>query len=90
MTARNDKKNEVEIEALFEHARIANHEMGVIKDHISEINGRIKGIETHVEWIRAIYDGWEDKVNKLDERIWWMLGTIVLGFLISIFLLFFK
>ena len=32
----------------------------------------------------------EAKVDKLDTRVWWLLGTVILGFLVSIALTLWK
>lgn len=57
---------------------VANHEMGIIKEDIAVI-------KTHANWIKEIYEGWEKKFDKLDNRVWWILGTIVVGFLANLY-----
>jgi len=74
------------IEELQKHAQVANEEMGDIKIQITEINGKIDNINQHVSWIKEIYDGWEKKIAKLDDRTWYILTAIVLGILIQILL----
>lgn len=66
-----------QIDALERHASVANEEMGIIKQDIAQI-------KVHVQWVRDIYDSWEKKVAKMDDRIWMILATIVIGFLATI------
>ena len=76
MTKSQTKKNTTDIEKLLashqEHLLIANQEMGVVK--------------TDISWLKESRK--EDRVvlDRVDSRGWWILGTIVLGFLISIYL----
>ena len=74
-----------DIKVLFGHAKIANEEMGVVKIQITEINGKIDNITDHITWIKQVYEGWEKKIDKIDERVWWILGTIILGFITTIY-----
>lgn len=57
------KQNTKDIEKLYDHAKIANEEMGVIKNDIA--------------WIKEV-------LEKVETRTWWILGTIILGFLANI------
>ena len=74
----NERQTEIN-EKVSKHLEIANQEMGAIKEDIAEI-------KVHVNWIREIYDSWEKRWDKLDNRIWLILSTIIIGFLISIYL----
>lgn len=65
-------------ENVEKHLAIANEEMGVIKEDIAEI-------KTHITWIKDVYGDWEKRWDKLDNRIWAILGTIVIGFLANIY-----
>jgi hypothetical protein len=50
-----------------------------------EVHERIKGLEVSVEEIKTNHlPHIQAKVDKIDERIWYILGTIILGFIISI------
>ena len=71
------KQNTKDIEKLYDHAKIANEEMGVIREDIAEI-------KAHVAWIREVYDSWEKRWDIVETRTWWILGTIILGFLANI------
>ena len=73
-----NQQNTDDIVKLYDHAKVANEEMSVIKEDIAEI-------KAHVNWIREIYGDWEKRWDKLDNRIWTILGTIILGFLISLY-----
>ena len=89
MTKKQTDKNTADIRKLLashqEHLKIANQEMGDVKSDIMLMKGDIATIKTHVEWVKKIYEGWEKKWDKLDNRTWAILGTIILGFLISLY-----
>jgi len=53
-----NEENRRDIERLFDHAEVANREMGVIKNDIG--------------WIKR-------KLEKVDNRNWWILGTVLVG-----------
>ena len=63
---------------------VSNHEMGVIKDDMSRVKEDIAEIKTHITWIKEVYGDWEKRWDKLDNRIWVVMGTIVTGTLLSI------
>ena len=57
--------------------QVSNHEMAAIKEDMAEI-------KAHVNWIREVYDSWEKRWDKLDNRIWAIIALTGLGTLISI------
>ena len=59
-----------DISKLYDHAKIANEEVGAIKEHIAVL-------ETNTKWIKEI-------LEKVDMRTWVILGTIIFGVLIQI------
>ncbi|MFA6459606.1 MAG: hypothetical protein WCV79_04425 [Candidatus Paceibacterota bacterium] len=59
-----------DIAKLYDHAKIANEEMCVIKEEISEI-------KTDMVWVK-------DFLKSQDSRLWWILATMVIGILIQI------
>ena len=64
------EKNDRDIEKLYDHAKVANEEMGKIREDVS-------GIKTDITWLR-------DGLNKVDIRSWWILGTVIFGIIIQI------
>ena len=66
------EENSKDIVQLYEHAKIANHEMGVIKEDIGVIQNDIK-------WILK-------SVEKSDARFWWIITTVIAGIVIPYFL----
>ena len=49
------------------------------------IKERITAVEVKLEELISNHlPHLESKVDKLDTRIWWLLSTVILGFLISI------
>ena len=66
-----NEKQDQQIEALFEHARIANEEMGIIRNDVG--------------WIKEKMECFEKRFDKLDNRIWWILSTVVVGFLANLY-----
>lgn len=89
MTRKQLNQNTDDIRALLashqEHLKIANQEMGDVKADIVLMKSDIATIKTHVEWVKNVYEGWEKKWDKLDNRIWTILATIILGFLVSLY-----
>lgn len=73
----NDIQQEIN-EKVAASLEVSNHEMGVIKEDIAEI-------KTHITWIKDVYGDWEKRWDKLDNRIWAILATIVIGFLANIY-----
>ena len=57
------QENSKDIEKLYDHAKVANHEMGVIKNDIA--------------WIKEV-------LEKVETRTWYILATIILGFVLNI------
>ena len=90
MTAKQTKKNSDDIRKLLashqEHLKIANQEMGEVKDDIMLMKADIATIKTHVEWVKKIYEGWEEKWEKLDDRVFYILTSVIVGFLGSLVL----
>ena len=88
MTKKQTDKNTSDIRKLLashqEHLKIANQEMGDVKSDMLLMKTDIAIIKEHVKWVKSIYEGWELKWDKLDNRIWWILGSVILGFLASI------
>ncbi len=71
-----DEKNkyyEDAIEELKAHAKVSNEEMGQVQQHLSVL-------ETDMKWIK-------DTVQKVDARMWLILGTIILGIVMQIALM---
>lgn len=65
-----NKETQAQINELKEHARVANEEMGVIK--------------TDIAWLKKSVEDIAKKVDKVDLRSWWILGSVVLAALIQI------
>ena len=63
-----------DINALYKHADIANQEMATIKSDVG--------------WIKEVMEKWEIRLEKLDERLWLILGGVVLTILVEILLKF--
>ena len=58
-----NKDHDEEIEELKNHARVANEEMGLIKQDIAIL-------KTDMAWVR-------DAFKTMDARVWWILGSII-------------
>ena len=55
-----------------------------IKERITAVEVKLEElISNHLPHLEA-------KVDKLDTRVWWLLGTVILGFLVSIALTLWK
>lgn len=61
-----------DIRRLYDHAKIANEEMGRVQKSIGII-------ETDLHWMK-------DKLEKVDGRSWWILGTVILGIIVQIYM----
>ena len=58
------------LETHEKHLLVANEEMGAIK--------------TDVAWIKEALNKFEARLDKLDVRIWWILGSVILAALAQI------
>lgn len=72
-----EENTQRDIDRLYDHANVANKEMGIIKESIGVIKRTQGVIENDICWIKR-------KVDKLDGRIWWILGTVIVGVLLII------
>lgn len=63
-------ENTKDIGKLYDHAKIANQEMGVIKEDIGVIQNDIK-------WIKQT-------VEKIDSKFWWIITAIIAGVVIPL------
>ena len=72
------KEYQKDIEQLYNHARVANEEMGVIKKDIVII-------KNDIVWIKEAMQETKKSLEKFDARTWTILATIVIGFLASIY-----
>lgn len=75
MTKAQTKQNTQDIRKLLashqEHLLIANAEMGVVK--------------TDIAWMKDKFEDFEKRFDKLDNRTWAILTTIVIGFLVNLY-----
>lgn len=69
-------KQQKDIDKLYDHAKVANEEMSVIKEDIAVI-------KTELVWVKT-------QLNRIDERAWWILSTVILGSLITIAMSYFS
>ena len=88
MTKKQTDKNTADIRKLLashqEHLKIANQEMGDVKSDILLMKADIATIKTHVEWVKRVYENWEEKWEKLDDRVFYILTSVIVGFLGSL------
>ena len=72
----NLQNHRADIKELYEHSKIANEEMGVIKTDMGIMKNDVK-------WIKDTFSKFEESieksVDKMDSRGWWILGTVVIG-----------
>lgn len=59
-----------DIKALYDHAKVANEEMGKVQVHLS-------ALETDMKWVK-------DTVTKVDTRTWLILSGIIIGIAVQI------
>ena len=75
MTTKQTRKNSEDIRKLLashqEHLLIANQEMSIVK--------------TDIEWMKGKFEDFEKRFDKLDNRTWAILTTIVIGFLANLY-----
>lgn len=67
-----DKKTKKHIETL-------NREMGEVRTELKFIHKQISSFSKRM-------DGFDNKLTKMDNRVWWILGTVGLSILVQIFL----
>lgn len=73
-------KRQYEInEKLFKHVEISNGEMAKVKEDMAVV-------KVDIGWVKEKLDDFEKRFDKLDNRTWTILGTIILGFLVSLYL----
>ena len=77
----NDIQQEINL-AVAGHLEIANKEMGVIQEKITSIDTRF---DKHIGWVEKTFELWEKRWDKLENRIWFILAVIVIGFLANIY-----
>ena len=77
----NDVQQEINL-AVAGHLEVANKEMGVIQEKITSIESTLG---RHIPWVEKTFDLWEKRWDKLENRIWWILGVIVIGFLANLY-----
>ena len=59
-----------DIDTLYDHAKVANEEMGKVQIHLS-------ALETDMKWVK-------DTVTKVDTRTWIILTSILIGIVAQI------
>ena len=52
---------------------------------VDKLDIKVDSIQEHVVWVKGIFPEWQKTVNKIDDRTWWILATIIIGFLVSIY-----
>jgi len=67
---KNSKYYDESIIELKNHARVANEEMSVIKNDIG--------------WMKGKFEDFDKRWDRLDNRIWAIIATTILGTLLSI------
>ena len=50
-----------------------------VQEHISTTNSVMGSIKTDIEWLKK-------SVQQVNDRTWWILGTIIIGFVIQLVL----
>ena len=70
--------NNRDIKKLYDHAKVANEEMGHIKDDIILI-------KNDMVWIKEAMQDTKKTLEKFDSRTWTILATIVIGFLANLY-----
>lgn len=71
----NDIQQEINLK-VASHLEIANKEMGVIQEKITAIDERF---DKHISWVEKTFEIWEKRWDKIDNRIWAFLITIIVG-----------
>jgi hypothetical protein len=61
-----------DVRQLYDHAKVANEEMGIIQVAMGEVR-------TDIGWIKAT-------LEKTEQRTWWILGTVILTAVVQIFI----
>jgi len=59
-------------------------ELKKIWDRIGSLETRIVRYDERFEWMEKCLTRLEKQVMRLDSRLWWLLGTVILGILITI------
>lgn len=63
---------------------IKNNHLVHLAADVKSLDTKVDSINEHVMWIKSIFPGWEQQVKKLDERTFYILTSIILGFLATL------
>ena len=67
-----------------EHDLKIHEEVAELKTHVSTI------LENHLPHIQRAIEKVDVKVDKVGEKLWWVLSTIVIGFLATLVVAYLK
>lgn len=54
------------------------------KGHIETLNREMGVVQTKVEYLEETCNRIENRIDKIDKRVWWILGGVVVGILMNI------
>lgn len=75
-----NRQAEKHFDSIDRHIEILNDEHGQTRD-------KVIGLEVKVDNVCKKLDSTNDFVKEVNARVWWILGSTILGFIITIFLL---
>jgi len=55
-----------------------------IREKLGDLAGRVTALEKDMHWLRDGLDKVEKTLEKLDSRIWYVLGSVLIGLAVTI------
>lgn len=49
-----------------------------------KLGERVTALETDITWIKSALKTMDTNINKIDKRLWWVLGSVVVLGIIAI------
>jgi len=55
-----------------------------LAQRLSRVEERVSGLEKFMDSLQRRLDGLEERLSKVDSKMWWILGSVIVGILLTI------